>query len=77
METLLAEEPSDAMQPILNRLSAKDQLLYHHLYLLPRDIPSLCLQYGVGEKALKKRIYRLHQRLIQLMEEEKFLAVSR
>ncbi len=77
LEALLAGEPSDAMQPILNRLSAKDQLLYHHLYLLPRDIPSLCLQYGISEKALKKRIYRLHQRLLQLMEEEKFQAVSR
>ena len=77
LEALLAGEPSDAMQPILNRLSSKDQLLYHHLYLIPRDIPSLCHDLGIGEKALKKRIYRLHQRLIHFMEEENFKAMSK
>lgn len=77
LEALLAGEPSDAMQPILNKLSPKDQLLYHHLYLIPRDISSLCQDLGVSEKALKKRIYRLHQRLIHFMEEEKFQAVSK
>jgi len=76
-EALLKSEPSDAMRPILDKLSSKDQLLYHHLYLIPRDIPSLCEDYGVSLKSLKKRIYRLHQRLIHIMEEEKFQAVSK
>lgn len=77
LTTLLSGEPSDDMRPILNRLSPKDQLLYDHLYLSPRDIPLLCAEYGISEKALKKRIYRLHQRLIRLMEEKKFRAVSK
>ena len=77
LEALLAGEPSDVMQPFLNKLSTKDQLLYHHLYLIPRDIPTLCQDYGISETTLKKRIYRLHQRLLHFMEEENFQAVSK
>ena len=77
LESLLPSEPSDAMRPILKKLSPKDQLLYHHLYLLKLDIPALCLDYGISDKALKKRIYRLHQRLMKILEEEKFQIVSK
>jgi RNA polymerase sigma-70 factor (ECF subfamily) len=77
LETLLAGEPSDVMLRILDKLSNKDRLLYRHLYLIQRDIPSLCQDLGVSEKTLKKRIYRLHQRLIHFMEEEKFQPVSK
>lgn len=77
LEALLAGEPSDAMLNILNKLSNKDQLLYQHLYMNPRDISLLCQDFGVSEMTLKKRIYRLHQRLIRFMEEEKFQAVSK
>lgn len=77
LESLLREEPSEAMRPILKKLSAKDQLLYHHLYLLKRDLPALCQDYGISEQALKKRIYRLHRRLLEALEEEKFQAVSK
>jgi RNA polymerase sigma-70 factor (ECF subfamily) len=77
LEALLAGEPSDVMLRILDKLSNKDQRLYRHLYLIQRDIPSLCQDLGVSEKTLKKRIYRLHQRLIHFMEEEKFQPVSK
>ena len=77
LESLLAGEPSDAMLNILNRLSYKDLLLYRNLYMTPRDISSQCRDLGISETALKKRIYRLHQRLIKLMEEGKFQAVSK
>ena len=77
LEALLREEPSEAMRPILKKLSARDQLLYHHLYLLKRDLPALCGDYGITAQALKKRIYRLHRRLVAALEEGKFQTVSK
>ncbi len=77
LESLLREEPSDVMRPFLKKLSARDQLLYHHLYHMKRDLPTLCEDYGIGETTLKKRIYRLHQRLIKTLEEKNFQMVSK
>lgn len=69
MESLILSDTMESLHKALSGLSGKDQLLYRQLYTLGLGIPALCEYYGASERAIKKRIYRLQQRLLKQVGE--------
>ena len=68
MESLILMDTVDSLNKALSGLSGKDQLLYRQLYTQGSSIPALCDYYSASERTIKKRIYRLQQRLLQKLE---------
>ena len=68
MESLILMDTIGSLNKAVSGLSQKDQLLYRQLYTLGNSIPSLCDYYGASERTIKKRIYRLQQRLLHKLE---------
>ena len=67
LEAWMPAEDVEYIRTIVRKLSPKDQLLYHQLYVNQHEIVSLCTYYNISENSMKKRVYRLHKRMIELL----------
>lgn len=66
-ETLLQQEQHALLERALQRLSAKDRMLFYRKYYYRQSTAQIACELSMTERAVEGRLYRLRQQLRVLM----------
>ena len=66
-EVLLRQEQQAALQAALGQLSAGERLLFYRKYYYLQSTAQIAAELGITERAAEGRLYRLRQRLRNLL----------
>ena len=66
-EIVLQKERRDAVEHALNRLSAKDRLLFYRKYYYRQSTAQIASELGMSERAVEGKLYRLKKQLRRML----------
>lgn len=69
-EELVRNERREALMSALNSLSSRDRVLFYRKYYYRQSTAQIAAELGMSERAVEGRLYRIRQKLKELLKGE-------